>query len=91
MGPCKTCASSVPSILRRYSVPSPAPKQIDPLSVEYDNKWEKWNASGQLKWGSLMEEGDYRNPSLYRKVKVLLISWNEESDDLKTKSEVRCV
>ncbi|KAL9120680.1 MAG: hypothetical protein Q9187_002765 [Circinaria calcarea] len=90
MEPCRTCDSSTPSILLRNPIPSPAPKQIDPVSVEYDDKWEKWNAHGQLKWATLMEEGDYKNPSLYRKVKVLLISWDEESDDLKTKSEVRC-
>ena len=35
-----------------------------------------------------MEEGSGNKSSLYKKVKALVISWDEEIDDLKTKAEV---
>jgi len=56
--------------------------------VQYENEYEKLNNSYQLKWSNLMENGHYMTSSFYTRVKVLLISWDEESDDLDTKDEV---
>ena len=50
---------------------------------------EKLNSDLQLFWSGLMEkEEGYNVSSFYDKVAVLLISWDEAHDDLKTKDEV---
>lgn len=57
--------------------------------VEYEDEYEKSNASLQLAWSAIMDEdGHYKTSPFYRKVKCLLISWDKEHDDLHTEEEV---
>ena len=60
-----------------------------PLLVRRHDEHERRDAALQLQWNSTMESCGGRNSSLYKHVKALVISWDEQSDDLKTKPEVR--
>lgn len=58
--------------------------------VEHEDDYEKVNASLQVTFSDVMEQsGYYKSSSFYKHVKCLLISWNEDSDDLNTDDEVR--
>ena len=63
-----------------------APEDASP--VLYEDEYEKRNASLQLSWSALMEDGPYKTSSFYKKVKCLLISWDNDCDDLHTETEV---
>ena len=59
-------------------------------TVEYEDDFEKANASLQVAWSTVMdEEAYYKIPSFYKKVKCLLISWDKNCDDLHTDKEVQ--
>ena len=59
-------------------------------TVEYEDDFEKANASLQVVWSTVMDQNAYyRIPSFYRKVKCLLISWDKACDDLHTDQEVQ--
>lgn len=57
-------------------------------SIQYEDEYEKSNAALQLTWNTRMNEGNYKSPSFYKKVKCLLVSWDKECDDLDTEEEV---
>ncbi|KAL9117344.1 MAG: hypothetical protein Q9187_006121 [Circinaria calcarea] len=46
------------------------------------------DADYQRTWSEAMDKGPYANPSSYKKCAVLLLCWEENSDDLDTKEEV---
>lgn len=54
----------------------------------YEDEMEKLNSSYQVKWSKVMEEGQYKASSQYEAVSVLLLSWDENSDDMDVKGEV---
>ena len=56
--------------------------------IEYQAHCEKEDAASQLEWTTIMDDASETKASLYKKVSALVISWDESSDDLKTKSEV---
>ena len=57
--------------------------------VRWDNDNEKQNSLMQLAWDKKMQEGkQYTSTKCYKEVHVLMISWEESSDDLKVKREV---
>ena len=59
-------------------------------TVEYEDEFEKANASLQVAWSTVMDQSAYyRIPSFYKKVKCLLISWDKTCDDLHTDKEVQ--
>ena len=59
-------------------------------TVEYEDDFEKANASLQVAWSTVMDQSAYyRIPSFYKKVKCLLISWDKTCDDLHTDQEVQ--
>lgn len=55
--------------------------------VQYQDSEEVENSRLQRLWNEYMEPA-YKNPSGYQKISVILISWDEKLDDLKTKDEV---
>ena len=59
--------------------------------MQYDDDFEKNNASLQVAFNTVMEESSYyKDSSFYKKVKCLLISWDKDCDDIHTGEEVRC-
>lgn len=68
-------------------------KQLDETggaTVSYEDEYEKINAKLQVAWSIAMDQCNYyKMPSFYRKTKCLLISWDDDSDDLHTSDEVR--
>ncbi|KAH0557001.1 hypothetical protein GP486_005211 [Trichoglossum hirsutum] len=55
--------------------------------VQYQDNEELENSRLQRLWNENMEPA-YKTPSGYQKTSVILISWDEKLDDLKTKDEV---
>lgn len=66
---------------------TPSSPLIPPIEVPYEDPFEQRNARLQVQWSEWMQ-GAQRNKSIYKNVEVLLISWNEESDDLGVQEEV---
>ena len=56
--------------------------------IQYQDEHEQRDAALQLEWTSTMAACGGQNSSLYKQVKALVISWDEDSDDLNTKQEV---
>ena len=61
----------------------------DASIVQTEDEFEKVNSDYQILWSRVMEEGNYKSSSAYKKVAVLLLSWDEKLDDLNIKEEVR--
>ncbi len=59
----------------------------DDSSIPYQDEREQLGSALQIAWSENIGEGDIQS-SLYRKVAVLLISWDIDCDDLDTKNEV---
>jgi len=59
----------------------------DDSSIPYQDEREQLGSALQIAWSENIGEGDIRS-SLYREVAVLLITWDIDCDDLKTKNEV---
>ena len=84
------------SIIQAGIRASDSPLNIPPIhrhnsfqKVQYEDEYEKADASLQLAWSTLMdEEGLNKTSSFYKKVRCLLISWAKEYDDLQTDKEV---
>jgi hypothetical protein len=55
-------------------------------SIPYQDEREQLGSGLQVAWSENIGEGDIQ--SSYRKVAVLLISWDIDCDDLDTKNEV---
>ena len=59
--------------------------------MQYDDDFEKNDASLQVAFSTVMETSSYyKDSSFYKKVKCLLISWDKDCDDIHTGEEVRC-
>ncbi|MCJ1401715.1 hypothetical protein MMC11_004932 [Xylographa trunciseda] len=82
-------------------VPTPSPlgtPLVTPVHVEhhhhddsivhYEDEIEQLNSSYQVTWSKVMEEGQYKASSLYESAAVLLLSWDEDHDDMDVKGEV---
>jgi hypothetical protein len=50
--------------------------------------WEKMDSDYRKRWDTRMEASGYMTASSYLKVAVLMISWHDDSDDLKVADEV---
>lgn len=57
-------------------------------TVDYESQEAAENSKYQVLWSNTMDKGSYKNPSTYEKVEVLLLCWEDNSDDLTTKHEV---
>ena len=60
----------------------------DTSTVSYESKEEKDDSELQLVWQKVMEEGNYKDSTIYTKVEVLILCWAEELADMNTKGEV---
>ena len=61
----------------------------DDTVVRWDQDDEQQNSALQLAWDQKMQEGtQYTSTKCYKEVHVLMISWDESSDDLKVQKEV---
>ena len=56
--------------------------------VNYEHEAEVDESEYQVLWNSIMVEGNYKNPSTYKKAEVLLLCWKKESTDMTTEQEV---
>ena len=57
--------------------------------MQYDDDFEKNNASLQVAFNTVMDKTSYyKDSSFYKKVKCLLISWDKDCDDIHTGEEV---
>lgn len=68
-------------------MPSTSDFGADDSSIPYQDEREQLGSALQIAWSENIGEGDIRS-SLYRKVAVLLITWDIDCDDLNTKNEV---
>jgi hypothetical protein len=53
----------------------------DQSIVDYQSETEKDASDYQEIWTSTMDNGPYKNTSMYRKVEVLMLCWAEDCDD----------
>ena len=60
----------------------------DDSIVHYEDEIEQLNSTYQVTWSKIMEDGQYKASSLYESAAVLLLSWNEDQDDMDVKGEV---
>ena len=60
----------------------------DRATVDYESEDEKKASKYQVHWSSIMDKGNYRKPSTYQKVAVLLLCWDQDCNDLKTQEEL---
>ncbi|KAL8960791.1 MAG: hypothetical protein Q9193_002561 [Seirophora villosa] len=68
---------------------NPAVMLEDPSVVDYELTDEIDASEYQVTWTNIMAEGRYRSPSVYEKVEVLMLCWEEHSRDFDTTKEVR--
>ena len=64
------------------------PLAQDSSIVNYANPDERDNSKLQVIFSNGIAKGNYKNPSTYKKVKALLLCWEEKSDDLRVRPEV---
>lgn len=57
-------------------------------TIDYEGDERKNDSNLQVLWSKVMDRGPYKNPSTYRKVEALFLSWAKNSDDLATREEV---
>ncbi len=69
------------------SIPLNGGLGADDSSIPYQDEREQLGSALQIAWSENIGEGDIRS-SLYRKVAVLLITWDIDWSDLDTKNEV---
>lgn len=56
--------------------------------INYENEAEIEDSKYQIAWTEVMGKGNYKNPSTYKKVEVLLLHWEKHSNDLEIEPEV---
>ena len=61
---------------------------LDTSTVNYESQDEKDGSDLQLLWHNIMHEEMYQKSMVYTKVEVLMLSWAEKRDNLKTQEEV---
>ncbi|KAL8724919.1 MAG: hypothetical protein Q9181_006619 [Wetmoreana brouardii] len=60
-----------------------------PLStVDYESKDGQDDSEYQLLWTNIMNKGNYKHSENYKSVKVLLLRWADDCDDMTSKHEV---
>ena len=76
------------------SLPTPPPVRILPDEAEEaiitDEPGDEVDEDSkfQVLWSEIMDKGSYKNPSSYKKGAVLLVCWEEHSNDSTTQEEV---
>lgn len=61
---------------------------LDTSTINYESQSEKEDSEFQLLWYRIMYEGGYKSSTIYKKVEVLMLSWEEICDTLKTEKEM---
>lgn len=67
---------------------SPNIQLHDSSIVDYESTEEKDASQYRVLWSNIMDKGKYLESTRYHKGEVLLLCWDERSDDLATKKEV---
>ena len=67
---------------------SSSASESEALAVQTSLKEEIDDSAYQVTWNRTMDQGRYNHPSTYESVKVLLLSWAQNSNDMKTSEEV---
>lgn len=67
---------------------NPAIMLEDSSVVDYESTDEIDASERQVNWTNVMAEGRYHSPSVYEKVEVLMLCWEEHSRDFDTTKEV---
>lgn len=72
------------------SLPTPPPVSVSSEeAVVSDEPGDEVDESKlQVLWSEIMDKGRYKNSSRYKKAAVLLLCWDDHSNDLNTKGEV---
>lgn len=70
------------------NLPEGAETSVSPSEVNYHDEREQRNSRLRIVWDNTLEEV-FHNPSFYDDVSSLLISFDDDLDDLHTKEEVR--
>ena len=87
---------SHPETMRRQHRPVPLSGGLSPdsshesSSIPYQDEREQKDSALQIVWSENIGEGEITSSS-YQNVAVLLVSWDIDCDDLKTKDEVRII
>ena len=75
-------------------VESPLPSQpvirlpLDTSTINYESQDEKEDSELQIHWHRVMRKANYQTSTLYMKVEVLMLSWEESCGDMNTKEEI---
>jgi Caspase domain len=56
--------------------------------ISYDDEYVKLNSSLQVAWNESLNPDVFTTSTTYRKVEVLMLSWEPEFDDLKVQGEI---
>lgn len=78
----------IPSSPSLSPMMGPGIRLEDTFTVDYDSPEEIDASMYQVSWTNVMAEGRYRSPSVYKKVEVLMLCWQENNCAMKTKGEV---
>ena len=60
----------------------------DASIVDYQHNNEVFDSECQVLWSQIMDKGQYKNPSTYKKIEALLLCWEAASNDLAIDDEV---
>ena len=60
----------------------------EPARLHYESEDEMKSSKYQVLWSNLMDKGNYKKPSGYLKVAVLLLCWDQDCVDMETQEEV---
>lgn len=86
------CHSFVDTIMDSFSASvravNPAIRLEDSAVVDYETTDEIDASEQQVVFTNVMAEGQYLSPSIYKKVEVLILCWEEHSSDIDTTEEV---
>ena len=87
--PITVCEPRPSTIIRETGPLLTTDKHLqDPAFVAYDEEWAQTNSKLQVAFAGVMQEGNYPVSHTYNEVHVLLLSWDQQHDDLKVKEEV---
>ena len=64
---------------------NPIPGLPQAPSVNYEDEIEKADSALRLVWEDTMQQGHYKSSAGYKHVHVLMLSWQDQDDDLKVK------
>ena len=61
---------------------------LDTSTIKYESQDEKDDSELQLLWHRVMDEGVHKTSTIYTKVEVLMLSWEESRGDFSSREEL---